>query len=131
MSKVSVERIWDDLTEKVGDDLRGVTRYEGRDLETKLREDVREQYSRSEDRKLVDNLIIDQLRFEETEAAFKTGHRRGIVRIFEKAWFLSWSDSTEGKSGFIISIQRNSTASMDVIEWCLQYLNTEIDPLLS
>ena len=131
MSEVSIDQIWDDITERVGDDLRGITLYEGTDLETRLRKDVREQYTRTEDRELVDNMIIDQLRLEETETAFNTGQYHAFVRIFDEAWFLSWADSLESKSGVVVSIQRNGTASMDVLEWCLQYLNDEIDPLLS
>jgi hypothetical protein len=131
MAEVSVDRIWDGITERVGDDLRGITRYEGTDLETRLREDVRDQYTRTEDKELVDNMIIDQLRLKETEIAFKTGQRHGLVRIFDEAWFLSWADSLEGKSGVVVSIQRNGTESMDVLEWCIRYLNEEIDPLLS
>lgn len=122
-----LERIWNDVFDRVGEDLRVVTRYTGRDFETKMRDDVRAQYTTDEDQVVVDDTIIQQLSLSDTDNAFKTGQLNGLVRVFDEAWVLSWPDYLSGKSGVIISIQRNGTnATMDDIDWCIEYLEREI-----
>ncbi|PGF14643.1 hypothetical protein CP556_20640 [Natrinema sp. CBA1119] len=122
-----VAGIWDDLFEQVGDDLRVVTRYKPTEFDTKMRDDVRAKYTCEEDRIVVDDTIVKQLGLDDTEEAFKTGDLHALVRVFDDAWILSWTDDLPKKSGLMISIQRDgATASMDDLEWCIQYLDTEI-----
>lgn len=131
MTSSLAEKIWDDVSEKVGEDLRAVTRYKAKEFETVMRDDVRERYTTNEDQAVVDHTIINQLSLSDIENAFKTGPLEGFVRVFGDAWVLSWPDKLPGKSGVLISIQRGgSTASADDIEWCFQYLKSEIAPLI-
>lgn len=129
MSNSLVERIWTDVSDRVGDDLRVVTRYKGPEFETRMRDDVRSQYTPDEDQTIVDDTIIQQLSLERAENSFKAGSLNGLVRLFDEAWVLSWPDSLQTKSGVIVSIQRHSTASLDDLDWCAQYLNDEIKPI--
>jgi hypothetical protein len=71
-----VDRVWTDLHERVGDDLRVVTRYETREFETRMREDVRERYTADEGRAIVDDTIVRQLGLFDTERRFEAGSRR-------------------------------------------------------
>lgn len=131
MTSSLVEQIWEDVYARVGGDLRAVARYGPQDFETRKRDDVREQYTPEEDRVVIDDTIIKQLNLADTESAFKTGRLHGLVRTFDDAWILSWPDHLPGKSGVIVSIQRDgSTASMDDVDWCVRYLEDEIAPLL-
>lgn len=126
-----VTKVWEDVSDRVGDDLRVVTRYESTDFETRMRDDVREQYTAAEDRVVVDDTILTQLVVDDTGQSFETGELHGIVRIFDDAWVLAWSDRRARKSGFIVSIQRDgATASMDDVDWCVRYLEDEVAPLL-
>lgn len=129
MTEPLVETIWDAVSERVGDELRGVTRYNGLDFEMKLRADVRASYSNAEDRELVDEAVLSQLNLGGTEDAFKTGDLQSVIHIFEEAWVLQWPDNLTTKSGILISIQRDGTAaSMADIEWCIDYLSEDVSP---
>lgn len=124
-----VTKIWEDVSERVGDDLRVVTWYDAGTFETRMRDDIRAMYTADEDRAIVDDTIIKQLGFRDTKNAFKSGELDGVVRIFDEAWVLSWIHDRSTKSGVIVSIQRNGeTASMDDLEWCVRYLDAEIAP---
>ena len=126
-----VDRLWEAVAERVGDDLRGVVRYAPTEFEVRLRDDVRDRYG-SEDRvAVVDDTIVNQLSLANAESAYKAGRVEGFVRVFEEAWVLAWPDGSPGKSGVLVSIERTgSTASMDDVEWCLRYLDREIRPRL-
>jgi hypothetical protein len=108
------------------------------DFETKMRDDLRTQYSSIDDSSIVDDTILSQLVVADTEDSFKTGELQGILRIFDDAWILAWSDVHSNKSGIIIiiiiiiiSIQRDSEqTSMADIEWCIEYLDEEVAPLI-
>lgn len=127
-----VDEIWDAVSDRVGEDLRVVTRYDGSEFATRMREDVRETYSSTEDQQIVDTTVVSQLAHQEIERAHKSGDLHGVVRIFDEAWVLSWPDSIPGKSGVIVSIQRDgATASFDDVEWCLGYLDEEIGPRIA
>jgi len=129
MAESLVAAIWEAVSERVGEDLRVVTRYDGSEFETRMRDDVREQYTPSEDQEIVDATVVSQLAHREIERAHKSGTLRGVVRIFDEAWVLSWPDRIPGKSGVIVSIQRaGATATLDDAEWCLRYLDEEIAP---
>ena len=127
-----VETIWGDVSENIGDDLRAVTRYDGLNYEMKLRDDVRTEYTQDEDRTIVDEAILRQLNLDETEGAFKAGELESVIRVFEDAWILQWPDQLKTKSGILISIQRNGErASVVDVEWCIEYLNEQITPMIS
>ena len=127
MGRLSAEELWERLHQKLGEDLRGVIRFDGTDREMVLRDDVREAYSAIEDRKVVDDAIISQLSAGDTQSTFKVGDLLGNVKIFEEAWVLQYPDSVPGKSGYIVSIQRTGgTASIADIEACLQVLSEAI-----
>lgn len=119
MVEGAVEAVWDDLYGVVGEDLRVVTRYEGVDYETRMREDVREQYTTREDRVVVDDTVIKQIDLQDTEGAFKTGRLEAVVRVFEDAWVASVPDDVGRKSGYVVSVERGGEASMDDLEACL------------
>lgn len=127
MSGSLVDRVWADVGDRVGDDLRVVTRFDGSDFETRMREDIREQYTESEDRRVVDDTILKHLSLSDTESRFKTGEVHGLVRVFEEAWILSWGDETGAKAGLIVSMDRDGDeATMDDVDWCVDYLNEEV-----
>lgn len=125
-----VTKVWDAVSDRVDDNLRVVTWYDAEAFETRMRPDIREQYTADEDRVVVDDTIVTQLSLPETENAFKTGRLQALVRVFDDAWVVSWTDSLPKKSGFLISVQRHGEVTMDDIEWCLQYLDDEVAPLL-
>lgn len=129
MAKSLVENVWDDVYERMGEDLRAVTRYDATDFDTRMRDDVRARYTSDEDQRIVDDTIINQLSLRHTEDAFKVGDLDATIRVFEEAWIVTWPDSLPKKSGFIISVEREgeSTGLQD-IDWILRYLDDEIAP---
>jgi hypothetical protein len=127
----TVDGVWADLHERVGDDLRAVTRYESREFETRMREDVRERYTDDEDRAIVDDVIVRQLGLLDTERRFDAGRLEANVNVFEHAWVIAWPDGLPSKSGFIVSIQRGGDATtIEDVEACIGYLNEEVRPTL-
>jgi len=125
-----VDIVWDDLHERVGDDLRTVVQYDARSSAVKFRPDVREQYELDERQQILDDAIVQQLSFSDQESVFKTGELKSFVRVFDEAWVLTWRDPSNVKAGFLISIQRDGDATMEDVEYCIQYLNDEIEPRL-
>lgn len=126
-----VDRVWASIHERVGEDLRVVTRYESLDFETRMREDLREGYTHREDREIVDDTIVRQLGLSDTERRFHAGALEANVHVFEEAWVVAWPDDLPSKSGMIVSIQRGGdVATVEDVEWCLDYLNEEVDPSL-
>ncbi|WP_372912221.1 hypothetical protein [Salinigranum sp.] len=129
MDDALVDHIWEAVSDRVGSDLRVVTCYEASTFETRMRPDVREAYSPSEDRVVVNDTIVNQLRLPETEDVFKAGPLRSLVRVFEDAWVLSWRDGGSTKSGVIVSVERDGeTATMDDLDWLTRYLSSEVAP---
>lgn len=127
MSNVTVvDRVWDEISDRLGGDLRVVTRYEASDFETRMREDVRERYSVDEDWEVVDQTILRQLRLDDVEAAIDAGSLEAQVWVFERAWVLTWPDSLTGKSGFIVSVERGGDASMDDVDAVIEYLDSTV-----
>lgn len=121
------EFVWERVADRVGEDLRAVNRYTPTDFEAKMRPDVRALYTREEHRRIVDDTIIEQLSTPETERAFKAGELLAIVRTFEEAWIVLWSDGTGRKSGVNVSIQRDGErATMSDVEWCIEFLEDEV-----
>ena len=130
MERNLVDIVWDDLRERVGDDLRTVVQYDARSSAVKFRPDVRKQYEQDERQQILDDAIVQQLSFSDQETVFKTGELRSFVRVFDEAWVLTWRDPSNVKAGFLISIQRDGDATMEDVEYCIQYLDDEIEPRL-
>jgi len=124
---VSARAVWDDLFAVLGEDLRAVTRYDGMDYDTVMREGIREQYTVDEDRAIVDDTIVKQLGLGNTEGAFKTGRLEAVVRVFEDAWVVSIPDRIGAKSGFIVSVERGGAATMDDVDECVGRVRERTD----
>lgn len=107
VTEIAAHGVWEALHERFGDDLRAVTRYEGTDFETKMREDVRARYTDRQDQRIVDETIVSQLGMGSSVAAFEAGDLQSLVRVFDEAWVLTWPDAWDQKSGFIVSVQRD------------------------
>ena len=121
MTSQSVEILWDRLYEVFGDDLRGVIRYDSKKFDLVLRDDIDDRYTDLEDRRVVDDSIVTQIGAQQSQDTFKAGPLEGFVKIFEEAWVLTVPDSIPGKSGYIISIQRQGAeTTIDEFERCLE-----------
>ncbi|MFB6205890.1 MAG: hypothetical protein ABEJ05_05105 [Haloglomus sp.] len=128
MSSTLVDDVWKRVQARVGDDLRVVTRYEATDFETRMRDDVRDQYTTTEDHAIVTDTILKQLGSIETESAFKAGELHALIRVFDDAYVLSWGDKRPRKSGFIISVDRTDRKRIRDLDWCIEMLNEDISP---
>lgn len=120
MVEAPARAVWEDLSDLVGEDLRVVTRYDGMDYDTVMREDVREQYAAHEDRAIIDDTVVKQIGLANTEGAFKTGRLEAVVRVFEDAWVASIPDRIGAKSGIIVSVDRDGAATMDDVDRCVR-----------
>ena len=108
-----------------------VTRYDSREFETRMRDDVRERYTEEENRAIVDDVIVRQLGLLDAERRFDAGRLEANVTVFEHAWVIARPDGLPSKSGFIVSIQRDGdVATVADVEWCLGHLGTEVEPSL-
>ena len=126
-----VTEIWEDISERVGDDLRTVVRYEATSFEVRMRDDLRAKYSTDDDQAVVDTTIINQLSLAEADSGVRTEPLCALIRVFGDTWMLSRPDSPGAKSGVIVSIQRDSeTTSLADVEWCIEYLDDEVAPRL-
>jgi hypothetical protein len=121
-----VHDIWESMHDRVGEDLRVVTRYEGSDFQTLMREDVREQYDLDEDWEIVDQTILRQLSLDDVEAAFDAGKLQAQVWVFARAWVLTWPDRLPGKSGVIVSIERGGDATVEDVDAALEFLESKV-----
>jgi hypothetical protein len=130
MDRDLVDTVWDDLYDRLGDDLRTVVRYEASTSESKFRPDVREQYERAEREQIRNDTIVQQLGLAEQGSVFKTGELESLVRVFEDAWVLTWRDPSNVKAGFLVSIQRDRDATMNDVDETIRYLDREIQPEL-
>lgn len=127
MNDIHPRSIWDDVSDRIGEDLRAVVRYEATDFEPVLREDVRTEYSGSELQAVVDRTIITQLSVDRDTDAFRAGEFSGFVRAFDDAWFLSVPDPVEPKSGVLVAVDRDGAdLRNDDLEWCLDYLEERL-----
>ncbi|WP_248897154.1 hypothetical protein [Haloplanus halobius] len=120
-----VGTVWDELFGQVGDPLRAVTQFRNAKFETRMRDDVRAQYTRAEDRTLVDRIIIDRLLSKPLEEEFKCGALTGSVHIFEDAQVLVQAHPKRPKTGYLVSIDRTENVRLGDLECCFEYLRTE------
>ena len=131
MERDFVDEVWGDLHERVGDDLRTVVQYDAGSSAVKFRPDVRERYDLDEQQQILDDAIVQQLSFSDQGSVFKTGDLKSFVRVFDEAWVLTWREPSNVKAGFLISIQRDGdSATMEDVEYCIEYLDDEIEPRL-
>jgi hypothetical protein len=110
-----VDKAWDDIGARVGDDLRAVTEYRATEHEVRMREDMRELYDSGESQSIVDDTIVYQLSGRTAEGAFKAGRLRAFVRVFDDSWVLAWTKSLREKTGFIVSIDRGDDGRPGVV----------------
>ncbi|MFB6201896.1 MAG: hypothetical protein ABEI98_07780 [Halorhabdus sp.] len=108
------ERVWRDLDDRFGDDLRAVVRYRNLEYAAEMRPDVPEDYEDVPDAAIVDDTIVDQLRARDTETMVQAGDLDAIVKVFDDAWFLAWPDGLPAKSGFIVSLARSGGGARDL-----------------
>ena len=126
MNRELVEGLWRALSALVGPELRVVTWYEGRSFETRMRDDVRQQYSALDDQAVVDDIVGWQLRFPGSVDRHNSGELDALVRVFEDAWVVIWPLSYTDRSGIVVSIERGDGVSMTVVDDCIDYLSTHL-----
>ncbi|MFP8951912.1 hypothetical protein ACLI4Z_02900 [Natrialbaceae archaeon A-arb3/5] len=120
--------VWNAVYDRIEDDLRVVIRYGPKDATSVMRDDVRATYSSTESQAVVDQTIVSQLSYSRHEETFKAGELDAVVRVFENAWIVAYPDAPDRKSGVLVSIERDSDrASMSDVEWCIRYLEDELD----
>lgn len=123
------ERVWEELEGRYGHDLRAVIRYHPTGYEAHMRDGLREQYSDQQVQSFADEAIVNQIQLESKVEAVDFGPFHGVVRIFDDAWVFIWPDSLDGKSGFLVTLERTDSAvGLDAIEEIDTYLSEEIDP---
>lgn len=128
MTSIPARRIWEPLHDRFGEDLRGVTRYEGTDYDAVMREDVRAMYADDDDQALVDETVVAQLGEDRIERILNVGPLVALVRVFDDAWLLSWPDPMGPKSGVIVFVDRESeVARNDGVEEVIEALGAIFD----
>jgi hypothetical protein len=130
VTRALVEELWEALSTLAGPDLRVVTWYRGRTFETKMRDDVREQYSALDDQAVIDDIVGWQLRFPGSEDRHNSGELEAQVRVFAEAWVVIWPHSYADRSGIVVSIERSDDVSMAVVDDCIDYLSAHLRPRL-
>lgn len=131
MQESLVDRVWDEMQKRVEEDLRAVVHYTPQSSAANLRSDVEDEYSATERLRVLDATIVRQLGLSDEVEDFNAGELDAFVRVFNTAWILSWRDPENVKSGFLVSLERDgSTATMDDLEYCIQFLEAEIQPEL-
>lgn len=129
MSSPPVEELWDLVHAEIGEDLRGVCRYEGIDANFVLRDDIRAAYSEGESRSVVDNAITNQISTPRVVRALKAGDLDATVHVLEEAWVLVYPDVLPGKSGYLVSADRQgSDDAMQQAGNCIELLSAETPP---
>ena len=126
MTSPAVAELWEIVHDELGENLRGVCRFEGIDAEFILRDDIQAQYSETESRSVVDNAIVNQLSTPNIVRALKAGELDATVHVLEEAWVLVYPDVLPGKSGVLVSADRSaSDDGMEQAGACLELLSAE------
>lgn len=112
---VETRDVWNALHEQFDDDLRAVIRYDGEDMESIKRDDIREQSMPLDDREIVDGIIVRHLNVADDVSRFRVGSLDAIVRVFENAHVISRPDSVDEKAGFVVSIDRDCSVSVEEV----------------
>lgn len=119
---ISADEAWGDLLDRFGGSLRSVTRFGPPGFETRMREDVRAQYTDYEDHRVVGEVILDRLPSERIEEEFKRGRLTGTVHIMDEAWVAVQTDPDDRKSGYLVTLDRGTDVTMGDSEDCFEYL---------
>lgn len=112
---VETRDVWNALHEQFDDDLRAVIRYDGEDMESIKRDDIREQSMPLDDREIVDGIIVRHLNVADDVSRFRVGSLDAVVRVFENAHVISRPDSVDEKAGFVVSIDRDCSVSVEEV----------------
>ncbi|MFB6165822.1 MAG: hypothetical protein ABEJ31_11745 [Haloarculaceae archaeon] len=124
--------VWEALHDDYDDHVRSVTCYHPADFETRYREDLGEMYTTGELQSIVDDVIVQQLGYERTDTELKTGDLHAIVQVYDDSWLVLWPDQLDGKSGFMISLQRGESGiDPTVLDDVVRYLNEDVAPRIS
>lgn len=127
MSDSLAQQIWEELSARLGSDLRAVARYHHDSRDVILRDDLEKEYSNTEIQDLLNELIIDQLRVRDTSQKPHLDCYRGRISVFDAAWIIQYPDSLDTKSGTVVSIQRSDACgSFEDVEVCLSYLEDAV-----
>ena len=127
MGEIDIASLRESVSDRVGDDVRAVVRYDAGDVESWLRQDVHQQYSERERKAVVDRTIVSQLGYQRLEDVFDTGALSAIIQRFDDSWIITYPDPCNQKAGLLLSIDRNGTTTMTDVEWCLEFLDEQTD----
>lgn len=118
--------VWDALSDRFGDALRAVVRYDGFDYDAVTRSDVRERYDDDDALKLVNDVVVNQLILADSADFFRAGRYRAFVRMFDDAWVITRPDDPATKSGFVVSVERGEGESTVDVEQCIQQVEAVV-----
>lgn len=121
----SVDEVWEDLFQRYGDALRVVTRFQAGTFETRMRPDVRDLYTEYEDRRVVDEVVLNQLLSERIEREFKCGTLTGTVHILDDILIAVQASPDTRKSGYLATFDRGDGMDVGDLDDCFEYLRTQ------
>ncbi|MFB6142821.1 MAG: hypothetical protein ABEJ30_05700 [Halorientalis sp.] len=131
-SERPVDRVWAALAERLGDDLRAVSRYGPSGYETRARDDVDARYSDDEEDEVFDSVVLEQMNLASVERSFKLGSLTSVVQVFDDAWVVIAPDSLAGKSGVLVSVDRpGDDVTMADVDWICDFLDSELEDTLA
>jgi len=123
----AIDEIEVPIRERVGSDLRAIIAYDGREYDCSLRDDLVEQYSESEIRRIVNRSIVIQLGVRDHPSSLKTGDLDAIVRTYEDAWLVSCPAPNQRKAGALVSVERNGEdATLADVDECVRVLEDTV-----
>ncbi|GAA0674514.1 hypothetical protein ACFQDG_13405 [Natronoarchaeum mannanilyticum] len=128
----SVDVVEEPIRERVGSDLRAIIAYDGREYDCTLRDDLAEQYSESEIRRIVNRSIVIQLGVRDHPSSLKTGDLDALVRTYEDAWLVGCPAPNRRKSGVLVSVARNGgDATFADVDECVRVLEDAVDEAIA
>lgn len=125
MGQLGGEVIYDALSDRLGCDLRGVVRYDGRTVDSALRSDVRAEYTDAEIREFVDETIVRQLQRPRAEQVLKLGAIEAVVRVYEQAWVVRIPVGRSRKHGCLVSVERAGDVTLAALEAVIATVEAE------
>jgi hypothetical protein len=72
-----------------------------------MREDVRGRYTDSDDQRIVDETVVQQLSSPNIEDAVDVGRLEAVVNVFEDAYVVRVPTPPRPKAGYIVSLDRD------------------------
>ena len=106
MDQETVDAIWADLRDVLGESLRGVTVYEGIRQVSRLREDIRERYSEEVSQRMADENVVDRYSEERLQEAIQAGPLHVVVRFYPEFLLIAWSPEGEHDRGVLAAYDR-------------------------